>query len=329
MISKRSLAVVLLTAVCALHGGEAVSQTGGAYPSRPVKLVVTLAAGGSNDVIARIFAQKLSEQLKQPFVVENRPGGNMILGADYVAKSAPDGYTLLVGNTSILTILVSLYSKLPYDPQRDFAPVSVLVIGPTVLVVGSSSPAKNVRELVALAKANPGKLNYATPGNGTPFHLSTELFKMQTETAMVHVPYKGNAPAIVDLLAGRVQLMFANVLEVLPNINSGKLRPLALTGARRLPLLPDVPTMTEAGIRNAESYSFFGIVAPRGTPREVVATLSAEIGKVRAQPDVRQRLNELGVEPGSGSPEEFEAFLRDEIAKWAKVVKASGARVDN
>ena len=152
---------------------------------------------------------------------------------------------------------------------------------------------------------------------------------MQTETNMVHVPYKGNAPAIVDLLAGRVQLMFANVLEVLPNINSGKLRPLALTGVRRLPLLPDVPTMTEAGIRNAESYSFFGIVAPKGTPREVIATLSAEIGKVRALPDVRQRLNELGVEPGSGSPEDFEVFLRDEIAKWAKVVKASGARVDN
>ena len=323
------LVVVLLTAAFSLWAGEAVSQAVGAYPARTVKIVVPLSPGGSADVIARLFAQKLSEQLKQPFVVENRPGGNMIPAADYVAKSAPDGYTLFEANTSILTILSSLYSKLPFDPQRDFASVSMLVRGPTVLVVHSSVEARSVKELIALAKAAPGRLNYGTPGSGTPFHLSTELFKTQSGTDFVHVPYKGNAPAIVDLLAGRMQLMFANVLEVLPHIKSGKLRPLALTGFNRLALLSDVPTMAETGIRDAESYSFFAFVAPRGTPREVIATLNAEIAKAKAQPDVRQRLYELGVEPGGDSLEEFDVFLRNETVKWAKVVKASGAKIDN
>ena len=329
MENKHSLAVVLLTAVFALYIGESAAQTGGAYPNRQVKIVVTLPPGGATDVVARLFAQKLSDQLKQPFIVENRPGGSQIPGADHVAKSAPDGYTLLLGNTSVLTILGSLYPTLPYDPQRDFAPVSMLVIGPTVLVVPSSAPVHSIKELIALAKAEPGKLNYASGGNGSPFHLSTELFKAQTETEMVHVPYKGNAPAIVDLLAGRVQLMFANVLEVLPHINSGKLRPLVVTVSNRLALLPDVPTMAEAGIRNAESFTFFPLVAPRATPKEVIATLNAEIAKAKTHPDVQQRIQKLAMVPGGDSLEDLEVFLSNEIAKWAKVIKASGAKVDN
>lgn len=323
------LAVALSTALIALGTGEATAQSGGAYPARSVKIVVTLVPGGSNDVIARLFAQKLSEDFKQPVVVENRPGGNSIPGADYVAKSAPDGYTLLFGNTTLLGIQPNLYSKLPYNPQRDFVPISVICTSAAVLVVHPAVPARSVGELAALAKANPGKLNYASPGSGSPFHLSAELFKTLTGTDIVHVPYKGNAPALVDLIAGRVQFMFGNVLEVLPSINGGKIRPLATSAAKRAPLLPEVPTLAEAGLKNAESAGWFVLVAPRGTPREAIATLNAGIVKAMKLPDVRQRLYELGVEPVGNSPEESEVFIRDENLKWASVIKASGAKVDN
>ncbi len=299
------------------------------YPARPVKLVVSMAAGGSNDLLARVFTQKLSEQAKQPFIVENRPGGNGIPSVEYVVRSAPDGYTLLLGNTATLAIQVSLFSKLPYDAQRDLVPVSVVAFAPTVLVIHASVPARSIEELVAFAKARPGKLNYASPGNGTSFHLSGELFKMQTGTQLVHVPYKGSAPALADVIAGRVEMLFANVPEAMPHIKGGKLRPLASTGAARLPMLPDVPTMAEAGFKNAESGSFFAVVAPKGTPREIIATLHAEIAKAVNQPDVRQKLNELGCEAAAQSPEESEAYIRNEVARWAKVVRESGARVDN
>ena len=329
MINRHSLAVVLSTALIALFSAAVNAQSEATYPSKTIRIVVTLAAGGSNDVVARLLAQKLSEQVRQPVIVENKTGGNGIPGADFVAKAAPDGYTLLFGNTTLLAIQASLLAKLPYDPQRDFAPISVLSISPTVLVVNAALPARTVSELVTLAKASPGKLNYASPGNGSPFHLSTELFKARTGTDLVHVPYKGNAPAIVDLLSGRVQLMFANVLEVLPQITSGKLRPIAVTGFARTPLLPDVPTTGESGLLNAEAFSFFVLVAPRGTPRDVIATLNAETVKAIARPDVRQRFFDFGVEPVANTPDEAEAFLRSESAKWAKVVRDSGAKVDN
>ena len=330
MLNTRSLRAVLLSLLFALCAGEAAAQAGGAYPAKPVRIVVTLAAGGSSDIIARLFAQKLSEQLKQQLLVENRPGGDSIPATVHVAKAPPDGYTLLFANTSILTIRVSLYSKLPYDPQRDFAPISMLVTQPTVLVMHPSLAPRSVKELVALAKAEPGKLNYATSGSGTPFHLSAELFKAQTGTDLVHIPYKGFQPASIDLLSGRVQLMFATVLDVLPHIRSGKLRPLVYTGFDRHGLLPDVPTTAQAGIRNAESVSFFALVAPSGTPREIIIRLNAEVARIKAQPDVRRRLlHELGVEPGMDSLPEFEAFLRDEIVKWARVVKTSGINMDD
>jgi len=320
----RKLSIILVLLSGAVQSGIAQD-----YPARTVKLIVPFAAGAANDIIARLFAQKLSDQLKQSFVVENRPGGAGIPGAEYVARSAADGYTLLMGNTTLLAIQVSLYAKLPYDTQRDFAPVSILAISPSVLVVHPSVAARSVEELVALAKANPGKLNYASAGNGTPFHLSGELFKAQTGTNFVHVPYKGNAPALVDLLAGQVQLLFANPVDVVAHISSGKLRPIASTGAKRIPLLPEVPTMAEAGFRNAESVSFFAIVAPTGTPKEAMTALHTEIVRAENQPDVRQRLYDLGCDPVGNTPEESKVFIRREIAKWAKVIKESGARVDN
>ena len=328
-MTRPYLTAALLIASLALPWGNAFSQTSGAYPSKPVRIVVTLAAGGSSDIVTRVFAQKLGDQLKQPFVVENRPGANSVIGSDYVAKSPPDGYTLLSANTSILTIHQSLYTKLPYDPNTDFAPISMLVRQGTVLVIYPGLAPRSVKELIALAKAEPGTLNYATPGNATPFHLSGELFNAQTGIGLVHVPYKGFQPASVDLLAGRVQTSFATVLDVLPQIKAGKLRPLVYTSYERHPLLPEVPTTAEAGIKNAESISFFALAAPKGTPREIVTRLNAEITRIKAQPDVRQRLlQEFGVEPGIDSLPEFEAFLRDEVIKWAKVVKASGIKVE-
>ncbi len=328
-MKKGARIAAAMLSVSVLCSGSVRAQLVGAYPSKPVKIVVTLAPGGANDFIARLFAEKLSQQLKQPFLVESRAGGSGIPGVDYVAKSPPDGYTLLLANTTILAIQPSLFPKLPYDPQVDLVPVSTLAISPSVLVVHPSLPVHGVKELIALAKSQPAKLNYDSPGNGTPFHLSTELFKARTGVDLIHVPYKGSVPAFNDLFAGRVQLMFNNLGDVLPHIKAGKLRPLATTGAKRAPLLPDVPTLSEAGIKNAESVSFFPIVVPRGTPREVIATLHAGIVNAEAQADVQKRLFDLGWEPVGNSPEETTAHIRTEAAKWAKVIKDSGAKVDD
>ena len=326
----RSLAVFLFTASLALLAcSEVAAQTAPAYPNKPVKIVITLAAGGSNDIIARLFAQKFSEQLKQPFLVENRAGGGGIPGTDYVAKSPADGYTLLLGNTTGFGIQPGLFSKLPYDTQRDFAPISILTLTASVLVVNSSLPARSVSELVALAKESPQKLNYGSPGNGSPYHLSAELFKARTGIDMIHVPYKGVAPELIDLIAGRVQLMFANVPEVMQHIKTGELRPIASTGLKRFASLPDVPTLAESGVNNAESLAWFVLVAPKGTPKEIIGKLNAEVIKAEGLPEVRQRLYELSFEPVGNSPDAAEAFIRRDREKWARVIKDSGAKVDN
>ncbi len=298
------------------------------FPARPVKIVVTLVAGATNDTIARMYAPKLGELLKQPVIVENRAGGNSIPGTDYVAKSPPDGYTLLFGNTTIFGIMGSLFHKLPWDPKRDFVPVSVIATAPSVLAVYPGLPVKNVKELIAYAKANPGKLNFASPGTGSPFHLSGELFKAQTGTNIVHVPYKGNAPAIVELLSGQVQMLFANPPDVLGHIKAGKLRAIVSTGPKRIPLLPDVPTIAEEGFHNAESVSFFVITAPKGTPKDVVAKLYGAFQRVGKEPQIRERLVELGTEPEDKNPEESAAFIDTQAEKWARVIKESGATAD-
>jgi tripartite-type tricarboxylate transporter receptor subunit TctC len=299
------------------------------YPTRAVKIVVPIAAGATNDIVARLIAQKLQDELKQPFVVENRPGGAQIMGSEVVARSAPDGYTLLLGNTSILAIQQSLFPKLPYHPQRDFEPVSIVAESPSVLVVHPSIPAATMKEFVAYAKANPGKMNYGSPGNGTPFHLSMELLKTQTGTNLVHVPFNGAQPAVAALLGNQVQTLFDNTPNILPHIKAGKIRALAVTSPQRLAVLPDVPTMAEAGFKGAESQSFFAIVAPKGTPASAVNRLHGALAKSLHAPEVRQRLAELGAEPLGNSPKEAAAYIEEQAAKWAKVVKVSGARVDN
>lgn len=295
------------------------------YPSRPVRLIVAYAPGAENDLIARLAAQQWSDQLKRPFVVENRPGAAGVIGAEAAAKSPPDGYTLLLGNASLLAIMGSMNPQLPYKPL-DFEPVSVVASIPTVLVVNPSLGVNTMAEFVALVRSKPGALNYGSPGAGTSMHLTAELFAAQTGAKIVHVAYKGAAPAVADLLAGQVQFMFQNVPTVLPHIRSGKLKALAATTPQRIGVLPDVPTLAETGIRDAESASWFAIVAPQGTPRAITSLLQAELAKALQKPEVRQRLTDLGAEPVGNTPDEARAYMAAEYAKWERAVKASGVK---
>jgi len=293
------------------------------YPNHPVRIVVPFAPGGSTDVVARILADKLQGELKQSFVVENRAGAGGNIGADVVAKSNPDGYTLLMGTTGVLAINNYLYKDMPFDPQRDFAPVSYTSLITNILVVNPNVPAKNVAELVALAKAKPGELTFASSGAGSSTHLSAELFKSMAGVDIVHVPYKGSSQAITDLMAGHVTMLVDNAPSSLPYVQQGKLRALAVTSLKRMPGLPDVPTLDEAGVKGYESLSWSGIVAPAATPKPVIAKLNAAIERVLAMPDVRKKFADLGVDPVGGPPEAFARHIRAESEKWGRVVKAA------
>ncbi len=298
-----------------------------AYPTKPIRLYVGYAAGGSTDVIARLVGQELSQALGQPVVIDNRPGAGATIASDIVAKSAPDGYTIFMG-TIANTINTTLYRKLPFDFERDFAPISMVASVPNVLVVNPGVPARNVQEFIALAKAKPGEINFASSGSGSSIHLTGELFNLVARVQLVHVPYKGSAPAVADLIGGQVQSMFDNLSSSLPYIQAGKLRALAVTGATRSPAAPDIPTMAEAGVPDCEVMSWFALLAPAKTPDEIVARLNAETVKILARPDVKQRLAALGADAASSTPEALAAFIKSETAKWAKVVKASGASVE-
>jgi tripartite-type tricarboxylate transporter receptor subunit TctC len=299
-----------------------------AYPTKPVRLVVPFPPGGATDLIARDVAQKLSEVWGQSVVVDNRPGAGGNIGTELVAHAAPDGYTLEMGTVGTHAINASLYAKIPFDHVKDFAPV-VLVAGvPNVLEVNPSLPINSVQELIAYAKANPGKLNFASSGSGTSIHLSGELFKVMAGVEMTHVPYKGSSPALQDLIGGRVQLMFDNLPPSLPQIKAGKLRALAVTSATRAPALPDVPTISESGLPGFEASSWFGILAPAGTPPAIIAKINGEVVKWLASPEGKEKLAAIGANAAGGSPEDFARHIQAETAKWAKVVKASGAKVD-
>jgi len=299
-----------------------------AYPAKPVRIVVPFPAGGTTDILAREVAQRLSQTLGQPFVVDNRPGAGGNIGAELVAKSPADGYTFLMGTVGTHAINASLYSKMPYDHVRDFAPVILVAGVPNVLEVNPSVPVNSVPELIAYAKANPGKLNFASSGSGTSIHLAGELFKVMTGVSMSHVPYKGSAPALADLAGGQVQLMFDNLPSSLQLIKAGKLRPLAVTSAQRSAALPDLPTVAEAGLPGFEATSWFGLLAPAGTPPDVIAKVNAEVAKWLASPEAKDKLASQGAIPAGGSAEDFTRHIAAETAKWQKVVKASGARVE-
>lgn len=323
MRKMQSIALGLLLA-CAASAAWAQ-----AYPAKPVHMVVPYPAGGYYDLLARVIGAKLGENWGQPLVVENRVGANGMVGTSFVAKSAPDGYTLLMGGIGPLGINPSIYSKLPYDAVRDFAPVIHVASAPNVLVVHPSVNARSVKELIAMARSDPGKLTFASAGSGSSQHLSGEMLKTMAGVSMTHVPYKGSAPSVTAILAGEVSLLFGTMADVVGHVRAGKLRALAVTSARRIPVLPDVPTMIEAGVPDFEATAWFGVSAPAGTPNDVVAKINQDVGRILRMPDVLQRISQQGsAEIVGGPPEAYGAFLRAEIAKWAQVVKASGAKVD-
>ena len=298
------------------------------YPNKPVRLVVPFPAGGTTDILARAVAQKLTETMGQTVVIDNRPGAGGNIGAELVAKAPPDGYTLLMGTVGTHAINASLYARMPYDHVRDFAPVILVAGVPNVLVIHPSVPVNSVQELIAYGKANPGKLNFASSGAGTSIHLAAELFKTMSGVQMTHVPYKGSAPALADLLGGQVQLMFDNLPSALPHIKSGKLKALAVTSLQRSTTVPDLPTIAESGLPGFDANSWFGILAPAGTPKEIIDRLNSEVAKWLASPEAREKLASQGAIPAGRSPEDFAQHIAAETAKWQKVVKESGAKVD-
>ncbi|MEO8102457.1 MAG: tripartite tricarboxylate transporter substrate binding protein [Betaproteobacteria bacterium] len=322
------LLLAVAAAAAALTGLHAGAQGAANYPNKPIKIVVPFPPGGATDILARAIGFELQKAWNQSVIIENKPGAGGNAGADLVAKSPADGYTLIMGTVGTHAINMSLYAKMPYDAVKDFEPV-VLVAGvPNLLVVHPSVNAKTVGELTALAKAQPGKLNVASSGNGTSIHLAAELYKQMAGVDIVHVPYKGSSPAVADLLGGQVQLMFDNMPVSLPHVKAGKLRALAVTSLTRSAALPDVPTMDEEGLKGFNATSWFGLLAPAGTPKDIVAKLNAASVKALASPEMRERLAAQGADPVGNTPEQFAAFIKAEIDKWAKIVKASGARVD-
>lgn len=323
MLMKRTL--VSLTAGLVAMVNIANAQS---FPVRPIRWIVTYPPGGPTDVIARAVGSKLAAAWGQQIVIDNRAGAGGIIGTELAAKAVPDGYTLLFGTSAGLTINPALSNKLPYDAVKDFAPVSLLVLNPQLLVVHPSVAANTVKELIALAKARPGQLNYASVGQGSPNHLGMELFKALTGTAMVHVPYKGTGPALTDLLGGQIQLMFNSMPSVLPLVSGGKLKALAVGSAQRSAAIPDIPTVAEAGVPGFENVTWYGMFAPAKTPREIVAKLNREVVRILAEPEMAQRLAGQGAEPRSSTPDELAKFMQVESARWKKVIKAANIRLD-
>ena len=317
----RWLAAVLGLCVC-------LPATAQEYPAKTIRYIVPFAAGGMTDILGRVVGAKLTEAWGQQVIVDNRPGAAGGVGAGIAAKAPPDGYTLLGGTISSHAINVSLYSSLSYDPIRDFAPITLYVSLPNMLVVHPSLPVKTVRDVIALAKAKPKQLTYASAGNGTSQHLSGELFSMMTKVELVHVPYKGSAPGLADLVGGQVLMFFDNITTSLPLAKSGKIRSIAVTTAKRSSVAPDVPTIAESGLPGFDVSSWQGVFVPAGTPRTIVTKLNTEIVRILGLPDVRERLTGLGADPVGNTPEQFSAYIKAEIAKWAAVVKQTGARVD-
>ena len=298
------------------------------YPERPVRFVVPQAAGSATDNVARLVAPGLASHLGQPVVVDNRPGGALTIGIDAVAKAAPDGYTIGMGPVGALAITRHMVAKLPYDIERDLQPVALITTGYMLLAVSPNAPFASVRELVAYAKAHPGQLSNASSSNGSPGHVSGELFKYMTGTDIVHVPYKGGAPAIADLIAGNVQLMFESTNSIAPHVKAGRVRALAVTGAKRAQSLPEVPTLMEAGVPGYEVTAWTGVIAPAGLPRPILDRLNAAVNTAISEPAAKARLAQLGSEGGGGTPEDYAALIRRDSAKWSEVVRRSGAKID-
>ena len=329
MPSRRSLIAAVVASAAMLVGGGVFAQSAADYPNRPIKLIVGFAPGGSTDIVARIVAQKLAEKLGQNVVVDNKAGAGGTLGADATAKAAPDGYTLTLGTTSTHAIAAGAYTKLPYNPVTDFAPISLVAITPYLLVVHPEVKAKTLPEFVALAKAQGGKMNYASAGNGTATHLAMEMLKDTAKIDLLHIPYKGNAPADVAILGGEVQAVFGSMPALLQNTKAGKVRPIAVGTTKRSPALPDVPTVAEQGYPGFEASLWLGVLAPANTPRPIVDKLYKALAEIVATPDFKAQMDANGAEPlGSSSPEQFTSMLKGEVDRYVKVTKAIGIKLD-
>ena len=314
---------LLLCTMAVVHTAQAAD-----YPTRPVTLVVAFPPGGASDVLSRILARKLEQILGQPFVIDNRPGAGGNVAADAVARAAPDGYTLLNGNNSILATNAALYKKINFDPEADFAPIGLIGSQANILVVNPALPVKSMAELIALAKASPGKLNFASSGHGLAAHLAGELFKAEAKIDLVHVPYKGAAPALQDVIAGHVQMMFATASSVVPHIRDGKVRALGVATLKRTAVLPEIPTIDELGIKGFDATTWHGLVVPARTPKEIVATLHRALAATLEDASVKKSLGDLGVDIITGTPEDFAVYIKSEIPKWTAIIKASGAKLD-
>ena len=323
---RRLSLVIAAIAALALPATSAWAQ---AYPNKPVRMIVPFAAGGGTDFFARTVGAKLGEQLGQTIIVDNKPGAATIIGAEVAARSAPDGYTALIADSTTLAVNPSLYKKLPYDPAKDFSSVTLTARFAMVLVVNPNiSKATTVKEFIEEAKKDPGKISYASVGAGTTHHLTMELFQQRTDIKLIHVPYKGAGPAIQDMVGGQVPVMFVDLAAGGPMIKAGKLRVLAVASPKRIAALPNVPTFAEQGIAQFEAWAWQGLTVPTGTPKEIIAKLNAEYAKVVADPVVRQKLVDAGVEPVTSSPEEMNAYIKSETAKWAQVIKQSDIKID-
>jgi len=317
----------LWAALFCLAAAPALAQTAG-YPAKPIRLVVPFVPGGSTDLIARMMAQRLGEAWGQQVLVDNRPGVGGTIGVDFVAKAAPDGYTLVFGHVGTFGFGPSLYPKLPYDPVNDFAPVILFASVPNLIAVHPALPARTVKELIAVARARPGQLNYGSSGNGSASHLATEYFKLLTKTDMLAIAYKGTGPLVTDLIAGQTQLTINGVPPLYPHVQSGRLRGLAVANAKRVALMPDLPTAIEAGVPGYEVITWFGPLAPAKTPRDIIVKMNAELLKILQRPDLKERLAAEGADPLGSTPEQFGAHIKTEMERWAKVVKAANIRPD-
>jgi tripartite-type tricarboxylate transporter receptor subunit TctC len=317
----------LRAAAALVLAGIALPVPGQTYPSKPIRIVVPFAPGGGTDILTRIMVPRLSESLKQQLIVDNRPGAGSQIGTDIVAKAQPDGYAILMVDTAFMTN-PSLYSKLPYNSEKDFAPVSLSATAPVIMIVHPSVPVRTVKELVSLARAQPGALNFASGGPGSSTHLGVELLKYVAKIDLVHIPYKGTGPAVADVLAGQVTMMFAGISSVKQHVEAGRLRAIAVTGEKRSSAMPNVPTFGEAGMKQVDASSYWGALAPARTAPDVVTRLSTTMAQVLKTPDVRDKLVELGFDPIGGSPSEFGALLSKETDKWAKVIRAAGVKLD-
>ena len=310
-----------------VNGTNAYAQTT-VFPNKPIRIVIGFPPGGATDILARDFAAKLADELKQQVIIENKPGAGGTIGADATAKAVPDGYTLTIGTTSNHSIAPSLYKKLPYDPVRDFAPITMLAVSQNVVVINPSLPINNIKELVAYAKANPGKMNYGSSGNGTISHLTGEMFNALSGTEIQHIPYKGSALVFPDLLSGQISMMYDSTISVGALIKSGKVKALAMTGAKRSKQMPELPTVAESGYPGFDSSNFFGFFAPTGTPKDIIDKLFAASIKALAMPDLQERFASQGAEVVANKPADAMAMVKADIAKWAEVQKKSGAKID-